>query len=128
MTPNAVLGNKDFQFAIGQGAPAVQRDCGEETLNTDRGADYPMTVGEVFEMPFTACCGEPVAFLGSAGSTSRGYLRVSLGRCPSCESWQWAMTMKLDRPWANGVQAGKYLQQLRAQVLAQLYAGERLVS
>jgi hypothetical protein len=29
--------------------------------------------------------------------------------------------MKLDRPWANGMQAGMYLRHLRAEVLAELY-------
>jgi hypothetical protein len=39
-----------------------------------------------------------------------------------CERWRWATTMKLDRPWANGVQAGMYLRHLRAEVLERLYA------
>ena len=57
----------------------------------------------------------------NAVSRSRGHVQMRLGRCLRCERWRWATTIKLDRPWANGYQAGFYLQCLRGEVLAQLY-------
>jgi hypothetical protein len=76
---------------------------------------------EVFESHFTPCCGESVALVGSAESTSRRRVRVSLGRCPTCERHQWKVSMELTIPWVSGMQAGMCLQRLRGEVLAQLY-------
>jgi hypothetical protein len=76
---------------------------------------------EVFESHFMPCCGESVALVGSAENTSRGFVQVRLGRCPSCERHQWASTQELTIPWECGMQVGMYFQRLRAEVLSQLY-------
>jgi hypothetical protein len=78
-------------------------------------------VGKLHLEGLEPCCGQEVALLGSAVNRSRGYVQVRLGRCLRCEQWRWATTTKLDRPWANGMQAGMYLTHLRAEVLAQLF-------
>jgi hypothetical protein len=90
-----------------------------------RVARYPLAVGNIlrerYEQQFEACCGGSVALLGSAESSSCGYVQVRLGRCPTCERMQWASTQELNIPWECGMQVGMYLQRLRAEVLAKLY-------
>jgi hypothetical protein len=77
---------------------------------------------KVYESNFTTCpCGDEVVLVGSAEGTSRGCVRVELGRCPSCEAHQWALVTALTIPWECGMQAGMYYRRLREQVLAQLY-------
>ena len=70
---------------------------------------------------FDTCCGTSVVLLGSTESTSRGLIRVFLGRCLRCEGHQWDTSIELDRPWACGMQAGMYLRHLRAELLLKLY-------
>jgi len=78
-------------------------------------------VGKTFVANFEPCCDREPELLGSAMSRSRGFVQVALARCTSCEQHQWGTRTQLDRPWANGVQAGMYLNRLRADLLAHLY-------